>query len=282
MNQNDYLKEWRRKNPDYRQNYLKTCRPSVKNRIETSQKNLYSFKTFGKKMKWMEDANSVLDDEVINGILLGDGYLGNLRKQENSYIQLLQSVEHKQLVFDFQQHLERLGFHTGLFEYSHIRHNNLCHNVKVYSYRGGIFTNLRKIWYPEGEKIIPKMLKLTPLTLAYWYMCDGTASYTSDERVTAMFCTQGFGDEEVLRLKKLLEDDLGFTNLWLRRAESNNGLMIHISKISEINKLMKMIEPFILDSFRYKIKYASGKSHDRRSKKTEQIVKSVLGVNPNC
>lgn len=36
--------------------------------------------------------------------------------------------------------------------------------------------SLRSLWYPEGKKIVPINIKLDPITLAYWYMDDGSVN----------------------------------------------------------------------------------------------------------
>src|SRR5206468_3127331 len=68
-------------------------------------------------------------------------------------------------------------------------------------------------WYPNGKKIVPLELKLTPTTVLHWFMGDGTTSFIKNtNRVELTLCTNGFNKIEVIFLKKLLSEinlDLG-------------------------------------------------------------------------
>lgn len=63
------------------------------------------------------------------------------------------------------------------------------------------FTQLRRKWYPNGKKIIPIDLVLTPLTIAVWFWDDGSNNV---ENRSCCFCTNGFTKSDInIILEKL-------------------------------------------------------------------------------
>jgi hypothetical protein len=66
-----------------------------------------------------------------------------------------------------------------------------------------VFTDLRHKWYPEGKKIVPPDIKLTPLTIAIWFCDDGNNSFSHRE---AKIATQSFTKKEGEHLCDLLHD----------------------------------------------------------------------------
>lgn len=64
------------------------------------------------------------------------------------------------------------------------------------------FTELRQKWYPDGIKIIPKDIELTPLTLAIW-MCDDGSNHAKHGRNLRLH-TNCFTFEDVNFLKEKL------------------------------------------------------------------------------
>lgn len=68
-------------------------------------------------------------------------------------------------------------------------------------------------WYPNGKKIVPKDLQLTPLIVAIWFCDDGFARLRgkNKNRIHMRFCSEGFTKEENEFLAKLLTDFCGET-----------------------------------------------------------------------
>src|SRR6185369_10572698 len=61
-------------------------------------------------------------------------------------------------------------------------------------------------WYPNGRKIVPRDLHLSPVTLNHWFCGDGRGG---DAKGTLGFCTDGFSPEDVGFLVDHLRLDLG-------------------------------------------------------------------------
>jgi len=112
---------------------------------------------------------------ILFGIILGDGYLQKTGKK-NARLRLEHGKDQKEYLLwkvrklgkIFQgrpKYLERIHPSTKR-KYCYWRHQ---------SQSAPFLGKLRKIFYPEGKKIIPEKLEryLSPLTLAVWFMDDG-------------------------------------------------------------------------------------------------------------
>ena len=106
-----------------------------------------------------------------------------------------------------------------------------------------------KQFYPQGKKVVPKLIKrwLTPLTLAVWFMDDG--SVKSQECRGKILNTHSFDGESLKRLQLALKSNFDIKTT-LRKQK--DGTQIYIPA-SEYEKLKKVIGRYILPSFRYKL-----------------------------
>lgn len=109
----------------------------------------------------------------IYGELLGDGYLrkGSCRATLFSYAS--KYLEYAEYVRDT---LNSFGIEqVGRIYKRHLTHRNM--NCYTYDYVSRAYPELlviRKKWYPKGKKIVPRDIKLTPLTVRQWYIGDGS------------------------------------------------------------------------------------------------------------
>jgi len=124
-------------------------------------------------------------------------------------------------------------------------------------------SELRKIWYPNGYKIVPKNLKLTLKTLAWFYMGDGSSSDKkghSVKKYDITLATQGFKKEDTITIIQKLHD-LGFIGAYpmkrkLTLPAKGRGFAIILSRTKQVAEFMKMVEPFMIrPTFSYKIKH---------------------------
>ncbi len=102
-----------------------------------------------------------------------------------------------------------------------------------------------------ATKIIPSDLEITPITLAHWFMGDGGSSIMHETHILASFSTCSFTISEVeglIEKIKLLGVDTYLGN--------NNGHpVLQLGSDSDIFNLMRVIEPYMVPSMMYKIKY---------------------------
>lgn len=132
--------------------------------------------------------------EIINGMLLGDGGL-TPRKYTAS---LNYSSKHKKIIKDC---IEQLPFICcPLYTRNKIGEHGqklIYYEMNTHGYKQ--LLNLYNKWYMNGIKIIPRDLKLTPITCYWWYLGDGS-SCKNELRL----CTQGFSFEDVEFLKSIM------------------------------------------------------------------------------
>lgn len=172
--------------------------------------------------------------EILIGTVLGDGYISPAGK-----VQLEHSSKQKSYV-DWKFHeLKNLAYE----KLSKVDRMDKRSDKIYTSYRFWLrqyFRPWRKYFYKGKKKFFPKNLKLTPLSLAVWYMDDGCYS---DAKCT--LSTDNFSTLSLKRIKK----ELKFLkiNTYIR----SNG-KIGISANSQ-NDFFAIIKPYIHESMRYKL-----------------------------
>jgi hypothetical protein len=110
------------------------------------------------------------------------------------------------------------------------------------------FSAFRKIFYKRMKKVISQELKKLlsgPLSLAVWFMDDGSADYAG-----VVFNTQCFCLKEVKFLSRLLKENFGLDST-IRR--NKNGWIIYIPK-NNLNKFTNIVKKHMLSDFLYKLK----------------------------
>jgi len=109
---------------------------------------------------------------------------------------------------------------------------------------------LREIIYENDIKKLSweYLENLTPRSLAFWYMDDG--SLNRQNRVIR-FCTMCFTKEEHNLLKKFFYEKLKMP-CFIAKATSGTGYELVLTQNSS-KKFMQLIEPYMCDSMKYKL-----------------------------
>ncbi|MFA5023467.1 MAG: hypothetical protein WC523_00720 [Patescibacteria group bacterium] len=144
----------------------------------------------------------------INGWLLGDGglhYTGN------------------QAYFCFaQKHEEYVDYIIDLFEKEHVhcrKYHSIDKKFKTDSYRlftesTTQFAELYNLWYLDKKKIVPKNLELSPESITFWIMDDGTLNKSGAMRLS----TNAFSFKDAEYLCKKLDEFVGIYHVcWIQR-----------------------------------------------------------------
>ena len=226
---------------------------SVEAKLQISKKKTgVLLRNFDIRYKYLFD--SMQNNELINGVLLSDGYLTNFKKGHSMMV-LEQSKDHEELCLAFEKEMKILGFRCSIYRRSRTRTKTemkLLHSIRATTEANYCFSLFREKWYPNDKKIVPTDMELTCKTLAYWFMGDGS-SYREKRNDSGLvrinLATCSFtNDEHLLLIKKLKE--LGICKA---RKESNNTIAVFCT--NEVIKFMNMIKPYILPCFKYKLKY---------------------------
>ena len=112
----------------------------------------------------------------------------------------------------------------------------------------------RKDWYPDGKKIIPRNLSLTPTCVKYWFYGDGSSSFIpyqgKNRYVRITFCTNCFTEDDCnFLVSKFKEVGLNF-NIYLSRKQP----MLIALKSKTVFDFFDYIGEFDLECFKYKWK----------------------------
>lgn len=187
--------------------------------------------------------------ELIIGKLLGDGHLETQNKGQTYRFKIEHSINQKDYVDwlfeefkDWTMTLPKIKICESQGKtYQKYWFNTISHSS---------FRFYAQQFYRDGKKVIPKLIHrwLTPLSLAVWFMDDG--SLKSKFHRVRIINTQGFSKKDVLKLIKILELKFGLKSKLRKQAE---GFQIMILAESA-DKFIQLIRSFILPSMLYKIK----------------------------
>jgi len=206
--------------------------------------------------------------EAFEGMMLGDAGLRMPRGGDNAFFDIAKSGRKLKIptpkLLKYLRHVGRvlaqLGIescdgHPKVFTRTDARGSSYDYcdlSTRTCSFLTGQYHR----WYPCGVKEVPSSFALTPVSLAYWFMDDGSSS-RDGVTVRAKLAANCFSLDSV----QLLEAELGKLGLLTRREKYMNkgsgaGIRIVVRALST-DRLMEMVGPHIVIPYMYKIKYRS-------------------------
>lgn len=178
-----------------------------------------------------------VQESILIGSLLGDG---TMRKKINAYLEINHAYSQKVLVDWIYSKFKNLVITPPKWR----KGNGSREAYRFFTRSLPILTLFYNKFYINGEKIIPNNLKLNALSLAVWFMDDGSKS-----RSSIYLNTQQFTVEEQIKLIKILKNQFG-----LESTLNKDKIYFRIRVRSESSKKMvKIIKDYILPEFRYKL-----------------------------
>jgi len=153
--------------------------------------------------------------EWIDGELLGDGSLHKtspysaIFTYSSKYLEYIEYVRNTLKSFGIEQSGE-------IYKYKDKKHGAISYNCNSNSYPELMVIYNR--WYPYNKKIIPRDIKITPLTLRQHYIGDGSLTHSKKQKSYIRLATNGFKISDVNWLIKQL-NKLGFK---ANRQHNNN------------------------------------------------------------
>lgn len=184
--------------------------------------------------------------EWINGELLGDGCLQSRSKYSanfqygSKYLEYIKYIKNTLNSFE----IELVG---RIYKYYYKGMD--CY---IYQYLSRTYAELlpiQKRWYPNGKKIVPRDLKLTPITCRQWLIGDGSLIHqTKYGRSYLMLYTNGFPSLDVKWLVKNL-NILGFK---ATRRSFNNSIGISVYSTQDF---LNYVGPCPVKCYQYKWDY---------------------------
>jgi len=200
--------------------------------------------------------------EAFTGALLSDAGLAISHRGRDAYFSLsLSGGEHIDWLCYLVEALELLGVEPCS---GHPRIGQSISHGKPYEYCcldthvSPFLTHEHKKWYPNGVKAVPEDLCLTPIVLADWFMGDGnTHPYTPRPwSIYLKLSTHSFLEQEVKLLQEKLKDT-GLGGFGIYRDKScKAGWYLEAGRCAVVNRFLDMVEPYVVESYRYKIKHS--------------------------
>ena len=186
--------------------------------------------------------------DIIIGTVLGDSYLEP--NKFGSSIQIKQSNEHKDYVFWLYNELDKL----------------------------------RDLFYPEGKKIIPKDINkilTSPISLAVWFIDDGTLDYRPKDHCAFHLCTNCFTKEDTSKLIDVLKNNFGIvSSLHYTLCRGKRHCRIYIGAQGR-DRFIELITPYILDCFKYKLPQYRKHTPQRLAQLFSKRVGQIVGGEAN-
>ena len=186
--------------------------------------------------------------QILYGIVLGDGYLQKTG-QKNARLRLEHGKRQKEYLFWKSNQFKKIF--QGKPNYMERIHPGTRKKYGYWRYQSQstpYLGRLRKIFYPQGKKRIPKDLSnyLSPQTLAVWYMDDG---YFSKRDRSSYLYLGRVAREEAENASRAILDSFNLPNKILDKKEK--GYVIYFSPRTVI-KLKRLLEKYMLSQFDYK------------------------------
>ncbi|OHA53256.1 MAG: hypothetical protein A2Z62_01165 [Candidatus Terrybacteria bacterium RIFCSPLOWO2_02_42_20] len=181
-----------------------------------------------------------LERSIIIGSILGDGYMRIMPGRSDAFLEINHSVKAKDYVDYKFNKLKRICESVPKERAT----NEDRHAYRFFTKQHKDLTTLYGLFYKNKRKIIPKNLELDPMSIAIWYMDDGSKSRDSDVYLN----TQQFS---LLDQKKLLNCLRKF-GINARLNKDKKYYRIRILKES-IQNFMDIVAPYMAPSMKYKL-----------------------------
>lgn len=187
-------------------------------------------------------------NQVLTACLLGDGMI---TKTHPSFRvkQSLEQAEYIQYLHEFFR-----PYTTPMLYYEEfIYRGSVCKSVTCGSYTENRFVELRSKWYPDGMKIVPKDIDLTPLGCAHWFVQDG---HNRQDKREAILHTNAFTVGDVEFLIKMLRVKLNIKCHWRFKRLGCQPIIVMGNQFGDEGyfEFLEMIRPHMKwNCFAYKV-----------------------------
>jgi hypothetical protein len=177
---------------------------------------------------------------VIIGSILGDGYIRIFPKRKNALLEINHSFNQKEYVDWKYSVLKNVCTSPPKMRKS----NGKRIAYRFYSKQLSEISELYKLFYKNGKKVIPENIILNPIILSVWFMDDGSRCRSVDVYLN----TQQFS---IVDQKKLI---MALERLGLKTAMNKDKIYYRLRFLkSSLPKLRELLKDKIIPSMKYKI-----------------------------
>ncbi len=199
------------------------------------------------KIQTNETEPNSLQQQVIVGALLGDSCLQK-SPSERALLKFGHTYKQTKWLKLKISSLAGISFLERLYK----AYKQTKESHRAWSKTSAYFGDLYEDWYLEQKKIVPRNIELTPLTLATWYLDDGTLS----GRRLHLY-TLGFDLEDVRYLQKCLKEQQNVVARVRETKKRQSYLEISNGRGEDthhsFDRFMAIIAAYVPESMRYKL-----------------------------
>ncbi len=201
--------------------------------------------------------------EVFDGVMLADAGLGLHRREARFCITLCKG--NKPALNRYLYYIKEALLAIGITVSS--RSPNVFRGIskgreyeycRLQSRISPLLTIQYHRWYRNHVKIVPDDIRITPISIAHWFMGDGSSLRDKRYRgacIDVSLSTYSFCAEDIKTLEKKL-DGLGLSTGRRHYAniDTGDGIVITLHQAS-VNKFMDLISSYMMEPYLYKLKY---------------------------
>jgi hypothetical protein len=210
----------------------------------------YSTNKLSKKYK-EECELTLVQKEVLVGVILGDGLLEKLNDRSNTRLRVDNSYPEQELfVIKLREIFDSIvNMPPKVLTRTDKRSSKITQSIYFWTLTLPCLNYYHSLFYNNKIKCIPSNIGelLTERGLAFWLMGDGM--YRKD-REAVVICTDSFTLEDTELLKTVLIEKFELTVSVQKRRE--NVYRLYIQKKS-INKLIDLVKPYFVTRMFYKL-----------------------------
>ena len=189
-----------------------------------------------------------LHKNILVGSILGDGWLN---KPSRLGAHWTIKYDDKSLIY-----LEWLYSMMNELFPSGIKAKKNYHQHFIFSKSSSELAEFRNIFYPNGKKIVPKQIKFLltdPLSLAIWYMDDGSLDKRDKYHFNATIATFCFSYKECELLAETLKNNFD-VEARVHKSTMRGKEQYRLYVVSRsMDRFINIIRPYIQPCFLYKI-----------------------------
>lgn len=189
---------------------------------------------------------------ILIGMLLGDANLQTFSKGKTVRLRVLHSIKQK----EYLQHKYLLFQNICRTKISFLeekRENKLYQKCYFQTLTTSKFAFFFHMFYKDGQKCLPKLIHryLEPITLAYWYMDDGSMKWKNRSKAVRL-CTDNFTFQEVQVLRDLLNEKY---DLKATIFKQRSRFRIYIPNTNL--EFTHLIQEYVIEEMKWKLPKAS-------------------------
>ena len=193
---------------------------------------------------------SVEQRAIVIGTVLGDGYL-SFDRYQHTQLEIKQSDKHHAYVDWMFERLRSICPPDAMPRWK--RDTN---QWRFTTRRDDELAEIRAHFYPNGKKIVPRDIArelVSPLTLAVWFMDDGSLDYRVKDHYNFALSTNAFSIADNELLREALERNFNLhVSIQTPLCRGKRYPEIYIGAKAR-DRFLELIEPYVIPCFRYKI-----------------------------